>query len=319
MEIDRRALIKHSVLTGAGFSLLGLVTFLGGPPAYEAYRNRYTKEQMDAVIADTKKRITDRHGVAVGIKEQEIIKFIGGIGFKSEDSTFIQMIALEEFERLLSLYPPMMLATFAPKVQITGKNINGKVGGVFALDKSILSVSIYGLLNSISAVWRNSVLSERNVHHEIAHALTLPFFTTEKHVVAWKKLNPEDVYEGLYVQPQEEPECIPGFAHSYGLRAPAEDMATVAEVLFQGDAQVAKMLKLQNDNTSLENPWRGVLHKKIGKIKEYYFVQSKGLIDEGFWFLIDAIKQGRRPEDQAVLWRTYWDDKKNSLGNSWPF
>lgn len=320
MEVSRRKFLEKTTKVAMGINATFLVAMLGGPLAYEAYRNRFTKEEMQGEIEAIRGRVQQRHGVVANIAPEDVKTLIDSVYFHAEDSVFVQMIVLRELERVLSVYPPLLLGKCAKSIQIVGPEVQGRMAGIFSQDRSVISVSLQGVLTTHSVFFSDETLSQRTAHHEIAHAITFNFFSEPAESKKWSELNPELVYGySGYQSLPEEPEIVPGFARHYGTKTPAEDMATIAEMLFKGGTFVQEVLKKQKNQITPGSLWHGALEKKINLLKTYYLKESEGLLNDEFWLIMDRIRSAGDGEHQAKLWRTYWDERKRTSGDSWPF
>ena len=126
------------------------------------------------------------------------------------------------------------------------------------------------------------------IHHEIEHMLE-----TDENVEGWNETRtsvqqyPEQA--ALYLYKTEHSIDVAwdtrvderGFANLYGKTNELEDRASISEYLLSRNEKTRELLEKAKRDTVLQN--------KIAFMKQLYFTQSLGLMNEAYWRLSDDI------------------------------
>ncbi len=199
----------------------------------------------------------------------------------------------------------------APSIQV---NVPEKVQSMNKTTAALLSDN-KGLLSTFESEMDNTI------HHELAHMfIEWPVVsrkgsensTAESLPSTWSKKFGR--YNELNMNPnwqQGATEGRPdGFAQYYGRKNEKEDRATVAELLFNGEAsnlprsyKKVSTEELLSSSSNVSDPEISdpVLREKIQEMKRFYFMNSGGLMDEEYWSARAAMKMLKPAPDQKWL------------------
>ncbi|MBP6881128.1 MAG: hypothetical protein KBC35_00685 [Candidatus Pacebacteria bacterium] len=210
----------------------------------------------------------------------------------------------------LHMYPPRMVKetqiSIVRAVNDLKIDLNRSIAGILHKDEGVISVEFAhdpSLQNQTGKETGESLQTKIEkikeiVHHEIEHQIELLDEISDKEYIDKTRTeieNGESYYPIVYGYLNELKahlgngllkrvdvdlilEHDEGFARVYGRKDPQEDRATIVESLFGRNAtQLYERAK-----TDL------VLKKKIDFMKQYYFKQSYGVMDETYWRIAEV-------------------------------
>lgn len=300
------------------------------------------KERIREVIEDVK-YLREKFGIEVNVKgvEATIWKEHNKELRNPDAETWARMV--HSFRRSADAYPPSMfhrIAELAPakviKLDLSLKTPAMKEAG-FADIERYRAPSIHvnipervQSMNKTTAVLlsdNKGLLStsesemDRTIHHELAHMfIEWPVSSrkgsegaiNESLPSVWSKKFGQ--YNERNMNPnwqQGATEGRPdGFARYYGRKDEFEDRATVAELLFSGEAsnlprsyKKVSTEELLSSSSNVSDPEISdpVLREKIQEMKGFYFMNSGGLMDEEYWNARAAMKMLKPGPDQKWL------------------
>lgn len=293
---SRRGFLEKSVDL---FSKVGATAAVGvagaalGPPVWEYGQNRWNANHLESGIHSLKKEILEAYGIKAGASFKDFpskdIVQRGEFTSMEVASLYLQYKALEQLQHVLGVYPPAFCRKFIKEIRITdGMMLKDSWEGVMRPrgtvdhEKKLVIADIQALFQSLSALFGKTI-PVSVIHHEISHLVTKPVSEEE-----WTRMHPGVKYLWMFWKLQKEEDVPPGFASTYGTRSFQEDIATVAERLFEAPG----VLEKRGEKDS-------ILSRKIEYVKKWYEKESQGLMDKKYWADLGEGKVNRK----------YWSKK----------
>lgn len=287
-DMSRRTFLKDAI---AAFGV-GAVGSVYGPKAWEEGWNIFGAEKLEADIRQLENELSHKYGIPIRVwsPDPEIHPASARKQATSlkDKSLYLAYKGLHSLKQALMPYPTDFIHEQVSGIELvytltySGEGMGEDVvaQGVTSFGGSItLSVGRGAFLETHEAIFSDALESEV-VHHELAH-----IFTERVQNKEWTQMHSNAIYVGAEWK-QAASELPPGFAIPYGRRNVAEDMATVAELLFVDEKTMRE--RIQGDQ---------ILERKVQFMQGVYAQRTGGKMNDDFW---QDVRAGKVTE-------TYWE------------
>lgn len=251
------------------------------PESNEAnvYRDRIQQEYLR--ISDS---LNERYGIQISFTfDRSHMSEYGGS--EIQDPARLLKIT-RRISDVLSIYPSEMVRALNLKVI--------PIDDYDLWDSEVESVGSYNGSEFFANANTSGINFARIFHHEFAHRLFDVYGDPEVEAEILALYPDCDPYVDRISEINDDTHChIGSFARDYGKYGPAEDLATIAEALF--DPVSADQLVNRANSDSEDGR---LLKKKIEIVKEVYYKVSEGILDDDFW---QKIEKGNLPPEYYSL------------------